>query len=348
MIILSRLLDWIDPLQGSPRKRLRKVCADLEKLAGSHTELAQSHTELAQSHTELAQSHTELAQSHTELGHKHALLSTENAQQSEMRMQMIDRYLSLLQACLTGSIYEDPPLSVLGAREYDATLREYGWDWPSRAHTMIGQKRLANVRALTESVIGNGIPGDLVETGVWRGGACILMRAVLEAYGVTDRCVWLADSFSGLPPPDEINFPADTGDKFHTYIDLAVSLEEVKENFRRYSLLDDQVQFVQGWFRDTLPTFPAQQIALLRLDGDMYESTIIALDSLYARVSTGGYVIVDDFHVVPACQQAVEDFCQRLNISPVLEEIDGVGVYWKKTPALTSPENDSTSGSAHE
>ncbi|NBF03406.1 macrocin O-methyltransferase [Pseudomonas sp. Fl5BN2] len=245
------------------------------------------------------------------------------------RARIIDRYLTLLQNCLSGSIYEDPPLKVLGSEKFDPQLREYGWDWPSVAHTMIGGKRLGNVRTLVESVLGNHIEGDLVETGVWRGGACILMRAVLDAYCVTDRCVWLADSFEGLPPPNEELYPADQGDQFHTYKELAVSLEEVKLNFSKYGLLDDQVKFLKGWFKDTLPKAPIKKIALLRLDGDMYESTMDALTALYDKVSPGGYVIIDDYHVVEGCRLAVHDFLQERDLVPEMVEIDGVGIYWR-------------------
>lgn len=245
------------------------------------------------------------------------------------RSRMSDKYLSLLQEFLSGSIYEDPPLKVLGAEKFDLQLREYGWDWPSVAHTMIGKKRLANVRSLTESVIGNGVEGDFIETGVWRGGACILMRAVLDAYCVKDRYVWLADSFEGLPPPDVEKYPADEGDVFHTFHELSVSLEQVKCNFEKYGLLDGQVKFLKGWFKDTLPNAPIQKLALLRLDGDMYESTMDALQALYDKVSVGGYVIVDDYHVVEGCKRAVHDFLFERNLSPAIEEIDGVGIYWK-------------------
>lgn len=246
------------------------------------------------------------------------------------RMRVIDRYLCLIQDCLTGSLYEDPPLKALGQKDFDPKLREYGWDWPSQAHTMIGRKRLENVRSLTESVLGNNIPGDFMETGVWRGGACILMRAVLDAYRVTDRKVWLADSFEGLPPPDGENYPHDQGDTFHTYKELAVSLEVVQENFKKYGLFDDQLGFIKGWFKDTLPVAPVEKLALLRLDGDMYESTMVALESLYPKLSIGGYVIIDDYHVVPACRQAVEDYSIKYQIEPIVEEIDGVGVFWRK------------------
>jgi hypothetical protein len=236
-----------------------------------------------------------------------------------------------MQNCLAGVIYEDLPLPTLGQKDYVPELREYGWDWPSKAHTMIGIRRLANVRMLVENVIVNRVPGDLIETGVWRGGACIMMRAVLESHGVKNRRVWLADSFEGLPAPDPQLYPADAGEKFHEYSELAVSMEEVKNNFMKYGLLDDQVVFLKGWFKDTLPTAPIKKLALLRLDGDLYESTIKPLEVLYDKVSIGGFVIVDDYHVVNGCKKAVTDFFTSRNIAPVIIEIDGVGIYWQKT-----------------
>lgn len=241
-----------------------------------------------------------------------------------------DCYLQLMQDCLTGSIYEDPPLKALGSDTFDRTLREYGWDWPSIAHSMIGQRRMANLRLLTERVLFDRVPGDIIETGVWRGGACIYVRAILEAYGVRNRRVWAADSFEGLPPPDPA-YPADVGDTFHTYVDLAVSLENVQRNFDKYGLLDDQVIFLKGWFKNTLPDAQTGPLAILRMDGDMYESTMDALTHLYDRVSLGGYVIVDDYRVVEGCRKAVDEFRARRVIHDDIVEIDGVGVYWQKT-----------------
>ena len=259
-----------------------------------------------------------------------ALLAEHEALKTE-RTRHIDQYLSLMQSCLTGTLYKDPPLKVLWSQGYDSTLRESGLDWPSRAHTMIGRKRLQNLRVLTEQVIQDEVPGDFIETGVWRGGACILMRAILAAYGIKGRRVWLADSFSGLPKPDETQYPADQGDEFHTYTDLAVSQAEVEDNFRQYDLLDEQVVFLKGWFKDTLPTLSAEKFALLRLDGDMYESTIVALNHLYPRLSINGYIIIDDYHTVPACKKAISDYCQTQGLTPDIQEIDGAGVFWKKT-----------------
>jgi len=214
---------------------------------------------------------------------------------------------------------------------FDAEAREVGKDWPVDAESMSGLKRIANVRHCVESVLEDGVPGDLIETGAWRGGATIYMRAILAAYAVEDRTVWVADSFEGLPEPDAKKYAADTGDQHHTRSDLAVSVDMVKDNFRRYGLLDDQVKFLVGWFSDTLPTAPIDQLAVLRLDGDMYSSTIDALESLYDKVSPGGYVIVDDYGAVPACAKAIHDFRDARGITDPLQEIDWTGQFWRKS-----------------
>ncbi len=249
----------------------------------------------------------------------------------EDKLQRIrNDYLELTQVCLTGAIYRDRANAPFGSPAFDSHLREHGLDWPVEAQTMIGTKRLANLRALTESVIVDNVPGDLIETGVWRGGACILMRAVLYAHNVTDRLVWVADSFEGLPIANQLQYPKDAGSDFHTYKQLAVSLGEVQENFRAYNLLDEQVKFLKGWFKDTLPIAPIGRLALMRLDGDMYESTMDALINLYPKLSCQGYVIIDDYHAVPACKAAVSDYCCKRGLNPEIVEIDGVGVYWRK------------------
>jgi O-methyltransferase len=209
-------------------------------------------------------------------------------------------------------------------------LRRDGRDWPSDGETMIGLLRLDNVQQCVTDVLARNVPGDLIETGVWRGGATIFMRAVLKAFRCTDRIVWAADSFQGLPRPDAERFRPDAGDPFWGYAALAVSLDEVKANFRRYGLLDEQVRFLPGWFRDTLPTAPIDRLAVLRLDGDMYESTIVALDALYPRLSPGGYVIVDDYKAVPTCRQAVDEYRAAHGIDDPIQEIDWGGVFWQR------------------
>ena len=240
-------------------------------------------------------------------------------------------YLDLMKRVLTNSIYEDPNISPRQPSSYVRQLRENGEDWPLVAHTMIGMKRLDNLQYCVEKVIAENVPGDLIETGVWRGGAAIFMRAILKAYGVTDRRVLAADSFEGLPPPNPEQFPEDVDDVHHENTYLAVPLEEVKMNFERYGLLDEQVVFIKGWFRDTLPNVPANSFAVLRLDGDMYESTWDALTNLFPKLSVGGYVIIDDYKVVPGCRAAVEDFRHKHNIVDEIHEIDWAGVYWRRT-----------------
>lgn len=216
-------------------------------------------------------------------------------------------------------------------RPFDARKRELGLDWPADALTMIGMKRLASLQHCVETVLADDVPGDLVECGVWRGGASILMRAVLAAYGDETRRVWLADSFAGVPPPDAANYQADKGIRLDRAARiLAVSEEEVRANFQRYGLLDDQVRFLPGWFKDTLHKAPIDRIAVLRLDGDLYESTIQALDSLYPRLSPGGFCIVDDYHVIDACKQAVADYRAKHAVTAAIVEIDGTGVLWRK------------------
>lgn len=207
--------------------------------------------------------------------------------------------------------------------------REEGRFWPAYAHTMTGLKRLDNIQQCIETVLRNNVEGDFIETGVWRGGTCIFMRAALAAYGITDRKVFVADSFEGLPKPSPEKFPKDKGDVLHRFSALAVSQEEVEKNFKLYGLLDEQVVFLKGWFKDTLPTAPIGKLAILRLDGDMYESTMDALNNLYPKLSRGGFCIIDDY-ALETCAKAVEDFRKEHGINAELHVVDWTGRYWVK------------------
>lgn len=238
--------------------------------------------------------------------------------------------LDAMERQLTGTSIADPPIKIFGAGEYDESVRWRGLDWPQSALSMIGSVRMHNFRHLVEQAILDNIPGDIVETGVWRGGASIMAKAVIEAYGDKQRRVYLADSFEGLPPPDGEKYPHDKDLHLEHYEELAVSEEEVRRNFSRLGLLDDRVILVKGWFRDTMPSFPVETIAVLRLDGDLYESTIDPLRYLYDRVSKGGWIIVDDYDCFDACKAAVQDFIKERGISPEIRCIDGVGVFFKK------------------
>jgi O-methyltransferase len=265
-----------------------------------------------------------------------------------------DRYLDLLKRCLTRFDFDDDltPI-VMGSplrrrvwaevakllerrdivafrkRPFQAWIREEGRDWPTRAETMIGLRRLDNFQECIETAIADDIPGDVLEAGVWRGGAGILARATLAVHGDTDRTVWMADSFEGLPKPRP-EHPADAEDMHWTQPFLAVSVDQVKANFARYGMLDDQVKFLEGWFADTLPTAPIDKLAVLRADGDMYGSTMDVLDALYDKVSVGGFVIIDDYGEIPQCRAAVEDFRTEHKITEPVQRIDGSGVFWRR------------------
>lgn len=270
-------------------------------------------------------------------------------------MTPAELYLDLLKKCLTRSIFGEKfrslspqnadlfvktlskwlaskNLQIVGTAKFDPEARAEGLDWPEEAETMIGLRRLQNIQDCITGVVQQNIPGDLIETGVWRGGAAIFMRGVLKALGDTQRTVWVADSFEGLPPPSPELYPADKGADFYLSNDvLGISLEEVKANFARYGLLDDQVRFLKGWFKDTLPTAPIEKLAVLRLDGDLYESTMTALESLYPKLAIGGYAIVDDYAPeVPCCVQAVDDFRAAHNINEEMVSTGHYGVFWKR------------------
>ena len=239
-------------------------------------------------------------------------------------------YIDLLIKILANTIYEDASIHPEISGPYKSNLREAGVDWPKVAHTMVGVRRLQNVAALVQQALAAGIPGDFIETGVWRGGCCILVRGILAALGVSDRRIFVADSFAGVPPPNASAFPPDEGLNLNLYTELAISLDEVKENFNRYGLLDDQVVFVKGWFSETLPSLDAGPFALIRLDGDLYESTYVALEALYPKLSPGGFVIVDDYRFIVQTKQAVRDYRERFNINSKMHPVDWNAAWWRK------------------
>jgi O-methyltransferase len=199
--------------------------------------------------------------------------------------------------------------------------------------TMLPRKTLQNIEDCIRAVVSEDVKGDFVETGIWRGGACILATAVLKDLD-EDRKVWGFDSFEGLPMGNAEKYPADAGDRHHAMAGLAVSLEEVKTNFERFNLLDDNVLLVKGLFKDTMPVNTVGKIAVLRLDGDMYESTIEVLEHLYPKLEKGGFCIIDDYGLGP-CKLAVEHYRSQHGIEDPIVLIDNPpafpSIFWKKT-----------------
>lgn len=247
-----------------------------------------------------------------------------------MNMEARQLFLDLLVKVLANTIYGDPSIHPDNTGPFKPELRSTGLDWPAVAHTMVGVRRLENVRELAQRALDEGVPGDFIETGVWRGGCCILMRGVLAANGIKDRKVYAADSFAGLPAPNPQAYPSDEGLNLHLVKELAVSLDEVKNNFARYGLLDDQVVFVKGLFSDTLPSLNTGPFSLMRLDGDLYESTYVALQALYPKLSPGGFVILDDVNFIPPCRQAVLDYRSQEGITATMHEVDWSASWWQK------------------
>lgn len=244
---------------------------------------------------------------------------------------MVRMYLDIVRDTVCGLTLRSRELSVRPGIKGDKTTvnlnkRISGLDWPWIGITMIGQIRLKNIEWALRLVISNNVPGDFVECGVWRGGASIFARAILKALKIHDRHVWLVDSFQGLPRARTYH----DSDKWSKYTYLQVSLEEVQTNFRSFYLLDDHVHFCKGYFVDSLPKCNVSQISVLRMDGDMYESTMDQLFNLYQRLQVGGVIIIDDYSITE-CQRAIHDFRNWHNIIDEIIRIDVASAYWIKS-----------------
>jgi O-methyltransferase len=249
-------------------------------------------------------------------------------------------YLDLLKLCpcdltdtTTVSVGPTPDGSVV-ARELSGEqrrLRAVGLDWPLQGISMSGLRRLDDLQACVDSVVRDGVDGDLIEAGTWRGGATILMRAALDtASDARERTVWVADSFQGFPEP-ETEAPDQV--RFTTFLRafdfLSVSEEEVRDNFARFGL-ECGVRFVPGFFNDTLPELTGESWALVRLDGDTYDATRVALECLYPGLAPGGYLIVDDYGAFEECRRAVDEYRDEHGIGEPIEEVDWTCVRWRR------------------
>lgn len=259
------------------------------------------------------------------------------------------RYIDLLRASLTGTLHPHvgtyrPSFDELVKVPFDALDREYGEDWPIVGQTMVGNKRLRSLQELVESVINEGIPGDMSEFGVWRGGSSIFMAALVSEAGESGtRKSWVCDSFAGLPKAESQSGGLGQGiddDRYSTLEYLRVPQSEVEANFQRYGLWNpDTIIMWPGFFRDSMPPLRRRllaenrKIAVLRADGDMYASTLDVLYNLYELVSIGGYVIIDDYGI-PECKNATDTFRSLHGIDEELVVQDRWGVFWRKRKAI--------------
>lgn len=242
---------------------------------------------------------------------------------------LVDAYLGLLKLAIcdlaaprTMSVERtDHGLASHELRDLFLSMRSLGMDWPLYGLSMVGLNRLDDLQECVRSVVRDGVPGELIETGTWRGGASMLMRATLDTLG-DERTVWVADSFTG--------FREDLRSEDLAAVDfLAVSLEEVKANFARFGL-ESGVRYLPGYFEETLPGLGEREWALCRLDGDSYEATQLCLETLYPSLSVGGYLIIDDYWALDECRAAVDEFRARHRIEEPLEKVDWTCARWRR------------------
>ncbi|MFA6285815.1 MAG: TylF/MycF/NovP-related O-methyltransferase [Opitutaceae bacterium] len=233
-------------------------------------------------------------------------------------------YIELLKKTILNSIY------------YPGPHVPEGKVWPEcPALSMIGTKRLDNVQALVLDCLGKKVPGDFIEAGIWKGGVIALIAGLLKITTTQDRIVWGVDSFEGIPPAKPELYPADAAHiGCHTYEILKNnSQEDVIGYLDRLSLnSENRIKIIKGWFSDVLPTLSPQKtnFALVRVDGDTYESTIQCLENLEPRTNLGGYIVIDDYFSWTGCKQATDDYRAKKNIKEPLTTVDWTCVYWKK------------------
>lgn len=247
-------------------------------------------------------------------------------------MASIKLYLELLKDSLLGNIDGNQNhINEKGEIINKVTKEDIdeGRYWPEKALTMIGRKRLNNIQFCIEFIIKYNIEGDLIECGVWRGGATIFMKGVLKTYEDLKRKIFVADSFKGLPKPD-VKYIDDKTSEYHNIKILSVSKEDVTNNFKKYNLLDDNIIFIKGFFEYSLKEeTQINKISLLRIDCDMYSSTTQVLEELYDKVSEGGFIIIDDYCLIPVFK-AVNDFRIKRNIVDIMHQVDQSCLFWQK------------------
>jgi hypothetical protein len=221
------------------------------------------------------------------------------------------------------------PLTVRTTAPLDPEARDEGRLWRVPGETMLGRARLEHLAACVERVVADGVPGDVVDCGVWRGGSAIMLLAALHVHGDGSRAVWLADTFAGDPDPDPGTFPDDAA-AVGSPRRAGVPRKEVEAAFARLGLDTARLRFVEGAFRDTLPVAPVGQVALLHLDAPLYEATFVALESLYPKVVPGGFVVVDDYGSNETCRRAVDEFRADHGVAEPLARVDWTAVAWRR------------------
>lgn len=201
-----------------------------------------------------------------------------------------------------------------------------GWDLArgSLPLTLLTKGQLDLIDDLLTGIKDRAIPGDCIEAGVWRGGAVIAMRAMLDELGLADRQLIAADSFTGIPPSTRFR---------HDPVDLwpdrwIASLDEVRANIAAAEMDDGRIELLEGLFVDTLPGLAARQFAFIRLDSDSHDSVTDSLEALYPLLSPGGVIVIDDWHLI-GCRLAVDSYRAANGITAPITVTAGNG-FWVK------------------
>lgn len=203
-----------------------------------------------------------------------------------------------------------------------------------RPYTMTSPERLHALVTAVEYVIRAGIPGDIVECGVWKGGSMMAVARTLLKRGRSDRTLCLFDTFDGMPPPADVDRDLHgrsassllaAEERETSFVWAVASLTEVRRNLESAGYPTERIRYVQGRVEDTLPAQAPDRIALLRLDTDWYSSTRHELVHLFPRLSPGGVLIVDDYGHWQGCRRAVDEFLEERRIPMLLCRIDYTG-----------------------
>ena len=196
-----------------------------------------------------------------------------------------------------------------------------------RQYTMSSTARLHALHDATRQLLLDKIGGDFVECGTAKGGSAALLALTLNTAG-SNRVLWIFDTFEGMPEPSPNDPDHDVAKK---YVGTCRgTLDEVTGLFRELEILQ-RTRMVKGMFQDTLGTATVEQIALLHIDGDWYDSVMTCLQVFYDRVSPGGIVQIDDYGYWEGARKAVDDFFKQRNIAmPTLRQIDYAGRQFTK------------------
>jgi O-methyltransferase len=200
--------------------------------------------------------------------------------------------------------------------------------------TMTSPERIFALRQSVQYLVQNNIQGDFVECGVWRGGSMMAVARTLQGLGVTEKNLYLFDTFDGMSAPtqDDVAFNGESAIELLAQsaqkanpVRAYSALDEVKRNLLSTGYPAERMFFIEGKVEDTIPAQMPERIALLRLDTDWFESTYHELLHLYPRLSPGGVLIIDDYGHWAGARKAVDRYFAEHNLIPLLHRIDYTG-----------------------